>query len=266
MAHHLALGTVVVNEGYPALDFLGLFETELLCSFHHQLGELPDDFPSVSLEDFLGLSDILLIVFIRLFCHTWGIAEVQVVFQTGLVFALSNTFLGHHHIAGTGLVEPPDEVEHGYHRPHVAVRPVVGTRFAVDVACLENTWKGFVGDADAGVGLAVFQQDVVAWLVFLDETVLQQQGIFLGLHYRILDVPDLTDEYLGLESIYFLVEIGGHPPLQVLCLTHIDDYTIIVEILVTAWLLGHVEHDVFQSLSELLVAFVFHRGVGECST
>ena len=238
----------------------------MLGTFNHQLGELPDDFTRVSLEDFLSLADILLIVFIRLFCHTWSIAEVEVIFQAGFIFPLSDALLGHYHVACPGLVEPPDEFEHGNHWCHIAVGTIIGTPFAVDVTGLEDTREWFVGDTDAGIGLAVFQQNIVARLVFLDETVLEQQGILLGIHHRVFDVSDFTDEHLGFEPVHFLVEIGGHPPLQVLGLPHIDNHAIIVEILVTARLLGHVEHDVFQPLPELLVAFVFHRGVGDCFT
>ena len=80
------------------------------------------------------------------------------------------------HVAGPGLEEFLDDFEHGDHGGHIAVRSEVSAPFAVDISGLEDARIGFVGDTDTGIGLAVFQQHIVARLVFLDQTVFQAAG------------------------------------------------------------------------------------------
>ena len=98
---------------------------------------------------------------------------MYVVLQARLVFALFDALFCYGKAACARPVELLDDVEHGVHRPDVAVRAVEGAPFLVYGARLEYARKVFVGDADRGIRLAVLQQDVVARLVFLDKTVLQ---------------------------------------------------------------------------------------------
>ena len=77
-------------------------------------------------------------------------------------------------------------------------------------------------------GLAVFQQDIIAWIVLLDERVFKQQRILLRIHHRITDIVDLTDEHLCLETIHFRVEVRRDSRFEILRLTHIDDGMILV--------------------------------------
>ena len=51
----------------------------------------------------------------------------------------------------------------------MGVRAIVGAPFLVDGTSTEDAWEEFVGDSDGRVGLAVFQQHVVARVVLLDE-------------------------------------------------------------------------------------------------
>ena len=78
--------------------------------------------------------------------------------------------------------------------------------------------------ADPRIGLRVLQQDVVAGLVLLDQVVLQQEGVGLGVHDGELRIGDL-----GHQDARFRVQpFRGHeilrdPLVQVLRLPHIDD-------------------------------------------
>lgn len=82
------------------------------------------------------------------------------------------------------------------------------------MACLEDTGKVFVGHADAGIGLTVLEQHVVARIIFLDECVLEQQSVFLAVDNRIADVFNLAHQYLGLKAVYLFMEIGGDTTLK----------------------------------------------------
>ena len=56
----------------------------------------------------------------------------------------------------------------------MAVRAIIGGAVADYLPGSEDAWKVFVLHADAGICFVVFQQYVVAWLVFLDKIVFQQ--------------------------------------------------------------------------------------------
>ena len=55
----------------------------------------------------------------------------------------------------------------------MAVRTIIGGTVTDYLPGSEYTWKVFVLHADAGIRLVVFQQYVVARLVFLDKIVFQ---------------------------------------------------------------------------------------------
>jgi hypothetical protein len=91
------------------------------------------------------------------------------VVETDFIFASLDTLFRKRLSTGSWVVELLDEIEYGLHCHHVRVGAVVGAPFLVDGTGAEDTWEEFVGDADGRVGLAVFQQDVVSRVVFLDE-------------------------------------------------------------------------------------------------
>ena len=261
MAHHLALGAVALQHLYLLLDFLCFLKLHFLCPAHHFLLQIVEHLARVALQNLPCLADVFTVFFLTDVGHAGGVAPLQMVFQAGLVLLLPH-FLGQDGgVAGARFVEPVDHVEHGVHGRDVGVGTEVGAPLLVDVAGAEYAWKRLVGDADAGVGLAVFQQHVVAGIVFLDEAVLQQQGVFLGLHHRVGDVAYLAHEHLGLVAVHFLVKIGAHSALQVLRLSHVDDSALVVVVLVAAGLLGHVAHDVLELGLQLFLFLAVHRMV-----
>ena len=56
----------------------------------------------------------------------------------------------------------------------MAVWPKVSARLLVDGTCLEDARQILFGNAYTGVGLAVFEQDVVTGSIFFDKTVFQE--------------------------------------------------------------------------------------------
>ena len=153
--------------------------------------------------------------------------------QTDFIFASLDTLFRKRLSTGSRVVELLDEIEYSLHRHHVRVGAVVGAPFLVDGTGAEDTWEEFVGDADGRVGLAVFQQDIITWVVLLDERVLQQKCIFFCIHNGVTYVVNLADEYLGLKTIHLCVEVRRYSCLEVLRLPHIDDGLAIVIELVT---------------------------------
>ena len=99
------------------------------------------------------------------------------------------------------------EVQHGIHRPDVRIRSEELSAAFVYLSCREDSRERFVCDADAGVGLAVLQQYVVSWRIFLYESVLEQQSVFFSVHDGVCDVHDFGDEDLCLESVHLFMEI-----------------------------------------------------------
>ena len=78
-------------------------------------------------------------------------------------------------------------------------------------------------DAYPGIGLGVFQQDVVAWLELLYKIVFKEKGIGFGFYNGVLCVGYLGDHDSRLASKPFSMDkVLCHPLMQVLCLTHIN--------------------------------------------
>ena len=77
-------------------------------------------------------------------------------------------------------------------------------------------------EVDVGVALVIAQQDVVARPELLDEVVLQQQGLALGVGHRDLDAGDLADQCLRLDAEPGLAEVARHALLQVARLADIE--------------------------------------------
>ena len=81
---------------------------------------------------------------------------------------------------------------------YAAVGAEVTRAVSFDAAREEYAGEGVGGYADPGIGLGVLEEDVVLWLVLLDEIVLQQQRIGLAVHNRILGIGDSAYEHPGL--------------------------------------------------------------------
>ena len=52
----------------------------------------------------------------------------------------------------------------------------------VDISGFEYSRKVFIGYANAWVCFAIFQQNIIFWLVLFDELILYQKSIFLGIN------------------------------------------------------------------------------------
>ena len=75
----------------------------------------------------------------------------------------------------------------------MTVRTIVGRTVPDNLPCLEYPWKILVADADRWITFIIFQQDIIARLVFLDKVIFQEQGIFFCIYNNIADVCNLAD-------------------------------------------------------------------------
>lgn len=112
------------------------------------------------------------------------------------------------------------------------VRTVVVSPLAVDRPCFEDTRVGLARDADTRVRLAVFEQNVVVRLVFLDQVVLQQESILLRVDHHIAYIRNMRHQLPGLAALMVFLEVTVHPSMQVLCFANIDYLPISIEILI----------------------------------
>ena len=84
---------------------------------------------------------------------------------------------------------------------------------AINGTRLEDSGQILLGDTDAGVGLAVFEQHIIARVVALDQAVFEQQRVFFGVDHSVGDVADFGHQHLGLEPIDFGMEVRRNTAL-----------------------------------------------------
>ena len=246
MTYDLAMGYETVEHDVFTLHFFCLFKTQFFAQFQHLFLQVSQYLTGVSFQDLSCLKDILLIVFLALFSYAGSHAFLDVIIQTDLVSSRCNTLFRQRGVTSARMIEFLDQMEYACHATHMGVGTIISAPFLVDRTGLEDAWEELVGDADGRIGLAVFQQDIIAWIVLLDERVFKQQRILLRIHHRITDIVDLTDEHLCLETIHFRVEVRRDSRFEILRLTHIDDGMILVIVLVAARLFWQPTYNTFQ--------------------
>ena len=129
----------------------------------------------------------------------------------------------------------------------MAVGTKVLSALAVDCTRLENSRQILLGDTDAGVGLSVFEQHIIARVVTLDEAILEQQRVFFGVDHSVGDVADFGHQPLGLEPIALGMEVRRNTALQPFGFSHVNDGVVLVIELITARFLWLIEDNVFES-------------------
>lgn len=164
------------------------------------------------------------------------------------------------HIARSDRVEPVYQLQYHIHRIAKAERPVVLAYFLIDCPCLENPWVWLTRNADARIGFAVLEQDVIVGLILLDEVILQQEGILLAIHYHIAYISYMRYELACLAGLMVLVEIAVYPSVQVLGFTDIDNLSVPVVVLVHTRLLGYA----LQQECNMIIFFTQLSTIAAC--
>ncbi len=91
----------------------------------------------------------------------------------------------------------------------------------------KNTGIFVVGDADYRIGFSVFEIDIVARFVFLDEVVFEYKRFVLVFGYQ-----DVNEVNFGNQNCRFYIFSSGKirpdPVAKVFCLSHIDNFSFFV--------------------------------------
>src|SRR5690606_11311872 len=217
----------------------GLLESHLGGESLHFIPKKLDQLLRVPVEQFLYLLDGAVVILLRLVPHARCRALLNVILEARLVLACGDGIWREIQIAGSQLEDRSDRVKHKLHVLHVRIRPDVGRPILPQIARREDSREAFVLDADVRVALVVAQIDVVARLELLDEIILEDQRLRLGVGHDDLDIRDLVDHH-GEAAIArpALVEIGAHPAAKVLGLADVDHLAVGVQMLVHARLAG----------------------------
>ena len=216
---------------------LRLLEAPLGGQLLHLLVKVFADLRDVSLQDLFYLRDILLVFLQALQTLAWSFATLDVIFEADLVAALRDALGRQRIFTGPDRIKLLEHLKHHLCRKDGRVGTIILGTVADNIPGLEDTREILVLDDDRGIGLVVFQQDVVTRTVLLDQVVLEQKRVLFGVHDDVFDVADLLDENPGLVVVVLLVEIGGDPSLQVLRLADVDDRSLLVVVLVRSRLL-----------------------------
>ena len=99
-------------------------------------------------------------------------AILDVVFQAYAELVRLYVFGSQCQVAGAERIEPFDKFEHGLHGREVRVGTEVSRAVPHNLPSLEYPREVFVAYANGRVAFVVFQQNVIAGLVFLDKVVL----------------------------------------------------------------------------------------------
>ncbi len=189
-----------------------------LCGSRHLLTERPDEPGDIPLQDRLGPPDPLPVVVFADGPGAGGAARADVGPETCPPGEAP---------AGAEAEERFQEAEKVVALPRGderAVVPAVSIGPPGDV----DPRVGLVGDVDVGVTLRVLEVDVVLRLVLLDQRVLKNERLDLGVGDDEVEPGDGGDEALGLRVEVVPGEVTRDPTFQVLCLSDVDDGALIV--------------------------------------
>ena len=219
-----ASGIVLLQPLHAFLPVLRVLETQFVSRLLHKAFVFPDKFAGAAFQqggDFSNPAAVLVGT------HLSGAAAGALPYleiQTGPYLPAKHGIGVYLVTAGAQRPDLVNRVQKGTGMHHGAVRAEILGSVAHNPAGEEHAREWLGSDADPGIGLAVLKEYVVVGLVLLDEVVLQQQGVGLGVHHAVLHVGDLAhqDTGLGIEP-FGRHEILGHPLAEVLCLAYINN-------------------------------------------
>jgi uncharacterized protein (DUF1810 family) len=94
--------------------------------------------------------------------------------QTNAIFSTLDSLLSDGLSAGSWTIKCLNQPQHFIHHAHLGIRAIICTSFFLDVTGLEDSGQIFVCDANAGVGLTIFQENIVSRIILLDEGIFEE--------------------------------------------------------------------------------------------
>ena len=167
-------------------------------------------------------------------------ASLDVILQTHLVPARRNSIGCERQSTSAQWEEVVYQFQHRLGHMHVGVWAVIlGTTTPLDPASEKDPRILLLGDTYPRIGLIVLEQDIVARTILLDERIFEMQSILLATDHNILQVGNIAHQHARLGRIVvLLVEVRRHTPLEILGLTHIDNRTLFIDVLVYTGTIG----------------------------
>ena len=138
IAHHFALGAIVVEKQILLFQFFSLLEFQFFGLLLHLLEQHFAYASGVSFQDFACLFDVLSIGLDALFANARPIAAVKMEFKTSLVLVCFDRFWRDREETCARLIQLIDELEQSIHRGDVAIRPIKGTHSLVNLPGFED--------------------------------------------------------------------------------------------------------------------------------
>ena len=186
----------------------------------------------MALDDLSRRLDIGHIIFFALQILTRTLTVPNVVFETGFELAGLNIFRAEVVLASARRIHLADEFEHGFHRLHRRVRPIVLTAIACEVPQAVNTREALLSNGDVRIAFVVLEIDVVARLMLFDQIVFQQQCIPFGIRDDGAYVRDFAHHGGDACAVVVLREIRADPFTQILGFADVENLTILIYMLV----------------------------------
>ena len=173
------------------------------------------------------------VVLLRDAAHAAAPAAAEMEVEAGAELVAQHGVGSYLVVAGAYGVVRPEEFQQGLGVHHRTIGAEIAGAVAHQLPGQEDLGELVGGHAYPGVGLGVLEQDVVAGFVLLDQIVLEQQGVSLGVDDRILHVGYLRHQHPGLgREPGGVGEILGDPLVEVLGLAYINDRSLGVVITV----------------------------------
>ena len=109
-----------------------------------------------------------------------GFGVVDVVLEREVEVGVGNVLGGEWEVGGREGIEVFNEVEEGDDGREVGVgREVIG-RVGNNVGGVVDGGEIVVGDGDGRIGVVVVEEEVVCWVVFFYEVIVEEEGMVLG--------------------------------------------------------------------------------------
>src|SRR5690606_17516935 len=131
---------------------------------------------------------ILIIIFFTLISLARPFAVPDLVFQAYPEFPCLNIRDTERQIAGTERIYFFDQVQNSMHHTPRCIRTKINRPVLNNPPGPEYPWERLIFDDDPGIGLIIFQQNIIPGLMLLDETIFQEPGINLRIYDGECDV------------------------------------------------------------------------------
>ena len=183
-----------------------------------------DDVTASAFEKAHDLLYVFVIFLLRYASYAAALAFAYMKVKTWAEFAVQDGLGGNLELAGAKWIDAVEKLHKVARVDHAAVRTEIAGAVLDHLPGQEDFRKVACPHAYPGIGLGVFQQDVVAWLELLYKIVFKEKGIGFGFYNGVLCVGYLGDHDSRLSGQAVRRDkILCDPLVKVLCLADIYD-------------------------------------------